>query len=655
MDIDEDVVMGGLSTVEPAVLDSLESTEPPAETVDPNVINPHALEDAAPSPEEMFPVAGAISPSPPRVGSRTLPSTAQDDPMEETSGSTEVSTANSFSSDVPSPKKRSKVEVVVHVPAAPYLPYASSRTGLVYDARMRFHAELNADEEDIHPEDPRRIWEIYNELVAADLVDERPNASKDDEFALSPFKLWRIPTRSATPAEITLVHSPEHFDWVDSLHDRPDEELIEMAQHLDSVYLHKLTMYCALLSAGGAIEACRAVVTGHVRNAIAVIRPPGHHAEHNTPGGFCFFNNVCIAAKVCQQDFPEKCRKILILDWDVHHGNGVQQAFESDPNVLYISLHVHKDGKFYPNGPYGNHLHVGLGDGVGKTINIPWPCHGMKDGDYIYAFEEIVMPVAQEFEPDLVIISAGFDAAEGDLLGGCHITPAGYAHMAHMLKSLANGRVCVCLEGGYNLRSIAKSALAVTRTLMGEPPDRLVDFEPSKPGIETVQLVKRTQSKYWKCLFPRDLYQSRLQMGGERLHDILRRQQMWDWFKDYQMTPLYVHRDKKSKSFENQVLATPDYADAKPLLVIFHDPPETIGAANAVTNKLEPHNIIITDVAKTYVDWAVSNGFAVVDVNIPHHVTDEDDKAGYVDSDSIEARASATRELATYVWENYIE
>lgn len=202
---------------------------------------------------------------------------------------------------------------------------------------------------------------------------------------------------------------------------------------MDSLYLHSLTFFCAKLSAGGAIEACRAVAGGRVKNAMAVIRPPGHHAEHNKPGGFCFFDNVAIAAKVCQRDFGDKCRKILILDWDVHHGNGVQMAFEDDPNVLYISLHVHTDGKFYPSGNYGDHLHVGYGAGEGKNINIPWKTNGMTDGDYMYAFQNIVMPVAYEFNQDLVIISAGFDAAEGDMLGGCHVSPAGFAHMTHML------------------------------------------------------------------------------------------------------------------------------------------------------------------------------------------------------------------------------
>lgn len=330
-----------------------------------------------------------------------------------------------------------------------------------------------------------------------------------------------------------------------------------MGNESDSLYFHKLTWMCACLSAGGAIAACEAVVTGLVKNAIAVIRPPGHHAESTKPGGFCLFNNVCIAAKVCQERHPDTCRKILILDWDVHHGNGVQEIFYDDPNVLYISLHVHQDGAFYPPGPYGNHLHCGEGAGLGMNVNIPWSKRGMGDGDYMFAFQQIVMPIAAEFNPDLVIVSAGFDAAEGDLLGGCHVTPPCYAHMTHMLMSLAKGKVAVCLEGGYSLNAIANSALAVTRTLMGEPPDRLDITSPSAEGARDVYMVKRTQSKFWKCMHPPDVGAAlRPRFGGERMHDVVREWQSKVLFDEFKMTSLFILREKISKSFENQVLAT---------------------------------------------------------------------------------------------------
>jgi histone deacetylase 6 len=283
---------------------------------------------------------------------------------------------------------------------------------------------------------------------------------------------------------------------------REEEYLIDLARMFDSVYYNRLTYDTARLSAGSAIATTLAVAKGEVKNAIAVIRPPGHHAEVDRSMGFCHFDNVAIAAKVVQQKHPE-IRKIMIVDWDVHHGNGIQQAFESDPNVLYISLHVHKDGTFYPAGKYGDHLHCGIGPGIGMNINIPWPCQGMGDADYLFAFQHVIMPVGLDFDPDLVIIAAGFDAADGDTLGGCFVSPECYAHMTHMLMSLAKGKLVVCLEGGYSLRAISLSALAVTKTLMGEAPPRMAGNAATIAAVKTVHKVMRQQSKYWKCLYPK--------------------------------------------------------------------------------------------------------------------------------------------------------
>jgi histone deacetylase 6 len=337
------------------------------------------------------------------------------------------------------------------------------------------------------------------------------------------------------------------------------EYLQEAARAMDSIYFNHSTYECAKLAAGGAIEACKAVVQGVVRNAIAIIRPPGHHAESTQPSGFCIFNNVPIATRVCQLDHPLSCRKVLILDWDVHHGNGIQHAFYDDPNVLYISLHVFRDGNFYPNLPDGNLNYCGEGPGEGKNVNIPWAEHGMGDAEYLYAFQQIVMPIATEFDPDLVIISAGFDAAEGDLLGGCFVTPAGYGHMTHMLMQLAKGKIVVCLEGGYNLRSIARSALAVTRVLMLEPPDRLREegLAPKDSAVRTIEQVKRQHSKYWKCLYPKVL--DKADPGYQdtsRLHEIIREWQSLRLANDHVMTPLVVKKAGLAQTFEHNILAT---------------------------------------------------------------------------------------------------
>lgn len=443
------------------------------------------------------------------------------------------------------------------------LPYATSQTGLVYDVRMRFHVEPIATEDDIHPEDPRRIHAIYESFVDAGLAwQEGANEPSLDYF------MARIDARKVTKEEVCLVHTEAHWDWIHSLKDLSPEELEEEKQHpphnMDSVYLSPMTPFCAALSAGGAIEACRAVMLGKVKNVFAVIRPPGHHAEREDAKGFCFYDNVSIATKVCQREFGEECRKVLILDWDVHHGNGIQQANYDDPNVLYMSLHVHEHGRFYPESSYreprpgyGNHLHCGTGAGLGMNVNVPWSRKGMGDADYVYAFQQVIMPVATEFNPDLVIIAAGFDAADGDMLGGCKVTPAGYAHMTHMLMSLAHGKVVACLEGGYNLESIARSATAVTRTLMGEPPERLENLTPSVSGVNDVKLVLRQQSRFWSSLYPKDI-SARLkgELQGERMHDVIRRWQATMLWDEYEMTSLFVHKEQLSKSFENQVLAT---------------------------------------------------------------------------------------------------
>lgn len=249
---------------------------------------------------------------------------------------------------------------------------------------------------------------------------------------------------------------------------------------------------------------------------------------------------------------------MLILDWDVHHGNGIQHVFYDDPNVLYISLHVFRNGNFYPNLPDGNYTYCGEGAGEGFNVNIPWPDHGMGDAEYIYAFQEVVMPIATEFDPDLVIISAGFDAAEGDTLGGCHVTPACYGHMTHMLMRIASGKVAVCLEGGYNLRSIANSALAVTRTLMLQPPDRLAnDLDPKESAVRTIEQVKRQHSKYWKCLYPKRVDKSDPTFHAtKRLHDIIREWQSQSLAEEHRMTPLIITKDGIAQTFKHNVIAT---------------------------------------------------------------------------------------------------
>ncbi|RCH82898.1 Histone deacetylase hda1, partial [Rhizopus stolonifer] len=286
------------------------------------------------------------------------------------------------------------------------------KTGFVYDIVMSYHATLNPI--DIHPEDPRRIYKIYAVLEKNGLLAE----------------CQRIKSRKATREEITQDRS----------------KFLEFEEIYDSMYFNSSSFESGLYAAGSLIALLEALVNDVIKNAFAIIRPPGHHAEHDTPMGFCLFNNVAIATRHCMKKLNVK--KTVIVDWDIHFGNGTQSIFQEDPDVLYISLHRYDDQKFYPADRKGAVDYTGKGEGEGKTVNIPWPCAGMSDADYLYAFRETVVPIIMEFDPELLIVSAGFDAAVGDPIGECNVTPAGYAHMTHMLKSVNNGKMAIALEGG---------------------------------------------------------------------------------------------------------------------------------------------------------------------------------------------------------------
>lgn len=466
-------------------------------------------------------------------------------------------------------------------------PPGSLPTGCCYDDRMKLHVNADFGPNDHHPEDPERIEAIMKLFKKAGLIFQgKLYTDYLDIMERDPTRyMYRIPAREATESEICEVHLPKHFDWVKDLSDKPTAELREMTKEYDmgrkSLYVGSMTFDAALISAGGAIETCKSVVSGRVKNAFAVIRPPGHHAEYNTAMGFCLFNNVPIAAKVCQREYPDLCRKILILDWDVHHGNGIQNIFYSDPNVLYISIHVYQNGNFYPGKadaendafPDGNIDKCGHELGLGRNVNIGWHDQGMGDGDYLAAFQKIVMPIAKEFNPDLVIISAGFDAADGDELGGCFVTPACYAHMTHMLMSLAGGKVAVCLEGGYNLQAISRSALAVARTLMGDPPPKMEIPSINKEAKLMLSKVQAYQAPYWNCMRDGIVDVAELnRQGAVRLHDALRAAQRQAFENKHGMIPMFVQREVLYKSYENQVLVTQGWYDKRAILVIIHDP-----------------------------------------------------------------------------------
>jgi acetoin utilization deacetylase AcuC-like enzyme len=219
----------------------------------------------------------------------------------------------------------------------------------------------------------------------------------------------------------------------------------------------------ALQAVGGTLAAIDAVMDGRVANAFCAVRPPGHHAEPSRAMGFCLFNNVAVGARYVQQRYG--LARVLIVDWDVHHGNGTQAAFYNDPTVLYVSLHQYP---WYPG--TGSVEEVGTGPGEGYTLNLPMPAGG-GDDEYLTAFDLRIRPVVRDFAPDFVLISAGFDAHRDDPLAMMAVTEVGYRTMTAFVKAwaadTARGRVVSCLEGGYNLSALADSVEIHVRTLTG--------------------------------------------------------------------------------------------------------------------------------------------------------------------------------------------
>ncbi|XP_053551423.1 uncharacterized protein LOC128642666 [Bombina bombina] len=200
-------------------------------------------------------------------------------------------------------------------------------------------------------------------------------------------------------------------------------------------------------------------------------------------------------------DDPSAPSGVMILDWDVHHGNGTQHIFQEDASVLYVSIHRYDHGLFFPCSEDAAHDKVGTGQGEGFNVNIPWNGAKMGDPEYLMAFHRVVMPIAYEFNPQLVLVSAGFDAARGDPLGGCQVTPEGYAHMTHLLMGLAGGRVVVVLEGGYNLTSISESMVMCTQTLLGDPPAFILERRSLRvSALRSLHNVLNVQRQYWHGL-----------------------------------------------------------------------------------------------------------------------------------------------------------
>ncbi|XP_016421851.1 histone deacetylase 4-like isoform X1 [Sinocyclocheilus rhinocerous] len=372
-------------------------------------------------------------------------------------------------------------------------------TGLVYDSLMQKH-QCMCGNTNTHPEHAGRIQSIWSRLQETGLRNQ----------------CECIRGRKATLEELQTVHSEAHvmLYGTNPLRQKLDSSVISMFVRLpcggigvdsDTVWNEVHSSSAARLAVGSVVELVFKVASGELKNGFAVVRPPGHHAEESTPMGFCYFNSVAIAAKLLQQRLD--VGKILIVDWDVHHGNGTQQAFYDDPRVLYVSLHRYDDGNFFPGS--GAPEEVGSGPGVGFNVNVAFTGGldpPMCDAEYLAAFRTVVMPIASEFAPDLVLVSAGFDAVEGHPppLGGYKLTSRCLGHLTKQLMGLAGGRVVLALEGGHDLRAICDASEACVSALLGielEPLSAdVLKQRPNENAVSSIEKVLENHSQYWRCV-----------------------------------------------------------------------------------------------------------------------------------------------------------
>ncbi len=309
-------------------------------------------------------------------------------------------------------------------------------TGFVSDPRYLEHLTGPG-----HPERPERLQAIWQELQQRSLWQ----------------RLLHLTPRPATEQELTLVHPPEYVHFL-----RRSVPVHGLVWIDPDTALSGASYEVARLAVGGVLRAAEAILAGECRNAFCAVRPPGHHAERAHAMGFCLFNNVAIAARFVQQHAG--LERILILDWDVHHGNGTQHIFEEDPTVYYISLHQFP---LYPG--TGRAEERGRGAGLGYTLNIPLP-PGSGEEAYRRAFTEQIAPAVERFAPQFVLISAGFDAHRDDPLASMRLTEESFRWMCQQVltwaETFAHGRCLAVLEGGYHLEALARSVAACIEEML---------------------------------------------------------------------------------------------------------------------------------------------------------------------------------------------
>jgi acetoin utilization deacetylase AcuC-like enzyme len=317
-----------------------------------------------------------------------------------------------------------------------------------------------------HPERPER-------LEAARAAIER------SELTFAP-----IEPRTATDEELQRVHDPRFIEWLRTLSGEQG--------YIDAdTYVGPSSVAVAELAAGGTVAMVDALIDGPTNRGVALVRPPGHHARPGHAMGFCLLNNIAIAAAHARARGLER---VAIVDWDVHHGNGTQEAFLDDPHVLYVSTHQFP---FYPG--TGDVAETGEGDGKGFTINVPLVAGG-GDGIYRAAFERVILPVLEEYRPQLVLVSAGFDASARDPLAEMTLSAEAFGWMARALREVADrsadGRIALILEGGYDLVALESGLLAATRGIVeGTSVD--IARDPDSPDVAR---ASRVAHEAWKTV-----------------------------------------------------------------------------------------------------------------------------------------------------------
>ncbi len=313
----------------------------------------------------------------------------------------------------------------------------ASKTGIVKDYRY-----LNHETGAYHPETPKRLEAMYEMIESPDMQG----------------KFVEIEPRHAAHEEIEVIHQSSYIEQVAATagkaHTSLDPDTSTSPESYDA----------AKLAVGGLCNAIDSVVKGEVNNAFAFIRPPGHHAGPNRAAGFCIFNNIAIGALHAINN--HNMERILIVDWDLHHGNGTQHSFYEDPRILFFSTHQYP---FYPG--TGSVQEIGRGAGEGYTINVPLRS-GPGNGEYLRIFRRILQPVALEFKPDMIMLSVGFDIYYKDPLGGMKVTPEGFGMLTRVLLDIADsccgGKFVATLEGGYHIAGITESAKVVLNEMCGE-------------------------------------------------------------------------------------------------------------------------------------------------------------------------------------------